>query len=104
EQPRHFSDQASGVKGYFEVVVCAGPQSRHDRLGIFLVRTEQQNRYGLEFIISAKMATKVEAVHLRHRNVADDEIGTLAFSYREAFEAVVGGEHRVACLAEQPSH
>src|SRR5215213_140739 len=91
QQSRYFSDEARRVEWNLKVVVGAGFQARDGAFGIFLVRSDEQDRDGFQLRVSADLATKLESVHARHRNVADDEVRSLVSRECKALETVFRG-------------
>ena len=96
EQRIHFVEERCGIDGLGEIAVHAKPEAA------LLVLNNREDDDGNVHCggIVLEHGGDVEAVHLRHHDVENDEAGRLFADERERFAAIFGEAHGIAGFGE----
>jgi hypothetical protein len=96
-------EDGAGVRLLADVARRARAELAHALEQVLLPR-EEDDRHVAERDVAPERAAQREAVHLRHQDVADDEVGARPVRGLERLRAVEGLVHDAAGRAEQVRH
>ncbi len=94
-QSLHPGNQFTEAERLPQVIVRPKPETEHD---IVHRRTGTQKQYGHLLIHPANAANHLEAVHLRHHHVGNDQCGMLLEILFEPLQTVAGNSNFVTFL------